>query len=249
MKLNTRSILKTAIWTILAVALGVLCLSAANFKKQAALKGVSVEMIGSEEGQYFMKKETIESEIIKLIGSLDKHTVGDISCDIIERELSRNPFIEDVNVFVSGRGVLTARLKQRSPVVRVISRGESFYIDAEGKRMPTSPYYSPRVHVITGNAAARDAESILDVVRYIRQDAVLDALVSQIELQDKDDIVLIPTVGKVKIRFGAPEYIVEKFENLKAFYSEVMAETTWDEYQSIDLRFRNQIVCKKNPTS
>jgi cell division protein FtsQ len=225
-------------------------LSAANFKSRGTLKGVVVEIKGLEGDAAFMKAESIERQITTLIGPLSKHTVGDVSTDVIERVLSKNPFIRDVEVYVSGNGELTAQIVQRVPIVRVMSpAGKSFYLDTQGKRMPASTEYTPHVHLITGSVGEASAEDLLPLVEYIRNDVFLNAFVGQIHCDAGDDVILVPTVGHARILFGEPDRIAEKFENLKAFYTEVIAEIGWEHYRSIDLRFRNQIICKKNPTS
>jgi cell division protein FtsQ len=249
MNRDIRTILVTAFWTALCAGLGVLCLSAAKFKKHATLKEIAVEIKGGADDTYFMRPEDIQSEIIKIIGPLSKHTVGDVSCDIIEATLSENPFIENVDVFVSGNAVLTARITQRKPVLRVIADGQNYYLDEAGKKMPVSQYYTPRVHVLTGNGASKHAEELLELVRFIKQDKTLNALIGQLEYTTADEVILIPAIGRAQILFGKAELIAEKFENLSAFYEEVLAESGWEQYRTIDLRYRNQIICKKNPTS
>ena len=249
MNRDIRRVVVTGFWAVSITALAVLCLSAAKFKKQAALKEIKVEIEGADSDACFMRPADIQREIREIIGPLDKHSVGDVSCDILEAALSRNPFIANVEVFVSGDAVLTARIAQRKPVLRVIADGENFYLDSEGKKIPVSPYYTPRVHVVTGTGAAAHAGEILGLVEFIRDDKVLNALFGQLVYTAGGDITLIPVIGRAEILFGKPEHIAEKFENLKAFYSEVLAEAGWEQYRTIDLRFRDQIICKKNPTS
>lgn len=249
MNTQIRSTLRNLFWTVLAAGVGALCLSAANFKKKTVLTGITVQMAGTEEGLYFMKPENLEKEISTMLGPLNKHTVGDVACDLVEEMLGQKAFIENADVYVNSNGVLTARITQREPLLRVMAAGQNFYIDKSGKRMPHSPYYTPRVHVVTGPMAARQAEDLIELVKALREDEVLDAMIGQIHYADKGEIILIPTVGHAQVLFGGPERLTEKFENLKAFYSEVVAVNGWDRYHIIDLRYRNQIICKKNPTS
>jgi len=249
MSRDIRKILATGIWTVCFAVLAVLCLSAAKFKKDAALKEIKVEITGDDTHAFFMRPEDIRSEISKIIGPLEKHSVGDVSCEIVETSLSKNPFIETVDVFVSGNSVLTARITQREPVLRVIGGGANFYLDSAGKRIPVSPHYTPRVLVLTGTGAARHAEEMLSLVEFIRQDKTLNALIGQLDCDASGEVTLIPVIGRAEIMFGKPEHIAEKFENLKVFYNEVLAQAGWEQYRTIDLRFRDQIICKKNPTS
>lgn len=249
MKQITREFIIKLFWAVVAAGLGVLCLSAANHKKNMAIKGITVNLDGSDKDLYFMTPMDIEREITKVIGPLEKHKVGDVSCDVVEEVLSRNPFIEKADVFVSGNSRLTAKITQREPVLRVISDGQNFYLDSKGERMPVSLNHTARVHVLTGPTAATRAKDVLELVLQIREDELMNALIEQLHFVAQGEIVLVPKVGNTHILFGKPERIVEKFENLKVFYSEVVAETGWYKYSTIDLRFRDQIICKKNPTS
>ncbi|HLF64893.1 MAG TPA: hypothetical protein VI603_14110 [Saprospiraceae bacterium] len=249
MKLDTQLFLRKAFWTVFATSLGVLCLSAVNQKQNMMLKGITVDLSGPDGDVYFMTPADIEREITKVIGPLTKHTVGEVSCDVIEEVLSRNPFIEKADVYVSGNAKLTAQITQREPVLRVISGGQNFYLDGKGVRMPVSRNHTARVHVLTGPMATAYAKDVLELVLQIRKDKFMDAFIEQLDYVSRNEIVLIPKVGHTQILFGAPDRIPEKFENIKAFYSEVIAQTGWDRYSTIDLRFRDQIICKKNPTS
>lgn len=249
MKPNLRAFMVKVFWTVFAAGLGVLCLSAVNHKKQMTLKGIAVDLEGMEDDVYFMTPADIEREITKVIGPLERHKVGDVSCDVVERVLSKNPYIENVDVYVSGNAKLTAKITQREPVLRVIADGQNFYLDSKGERMPVSLNHTARVHVLTGQAAATHAKEVLDLVLQLRKDEFMNAFIEQLHIVSQGEIVMIPKVGRAEILFGKPERIAEKFENLKAFYSEVVAETGWYKYSTIDLRFRDQIICKKNPTS
>lgn len=249
MKPGTVAILKNIFWTALTAALGVLCLSAANYKKNMPLKGIAINLSGVDDDVYFMTQKDIEGEITKVIGPLARHKVGDVSCDVIEKVLAQNPYVEEVDVFVSGNAKLTAKITQREPVLRVISEGQNFYLDSKGTRMPVSRNHTAHVHVLTGPMAAAHAKDVLELVMKLREDKFMNAFIDQLHYVSRDELILIPKVGRTQILFGTPDRIAEKFENIQAFYSEVIAETGWDRYSVIDLRYRDQIICKKNPTS
>jgi cell division protein FtsQ len=229
--------------------LGVLCLSAVNYKKGLPLQGIAVHIEGSGKNTCFMRPADIERQMLKVIGPLDKHRVGDVSCDVLEKDLARNPFVEEVEVFVSANAKLNARITERTPVMRVIGDGESFYLDSKGARMPVSSFYTARVQVITGPMASKHAKDVLELTEHLRDDEFMNAFIDQVHYVAKNDIILIPKVGGARILFGGPERIQEKFDFIKVFYSEVIAETSWDKYSTVDVRYHNQIICKKNPSS
>jgi cell division protein FtsQ len=249
MNRNTWAFVIKIFWAVLAAGLGALCLSAVNYKKNMPLRGISVQIEGPGKNTCFMRPADIERQMLKVIGPLANHNVGDVSCDVLEQDLSRNPFVENVDVFVSGNAKLTARITERTPVMRVITDSESFYLDSKGARMPVSSFYTARVHVLTGPMAANHAGDVLQLTELLRDDEFMNAFIDQLHYVSKHEIMLIPKVGGARISFGGPDRIQEKFDFIKAFYSEVVAETGWEKYSIIDVRFRNQIICKKIPTS
>lgn len=236
-------------WTVLIAGLAWLCVAAASHKRNMPIKGIAVHLTDEADNTAFMRSADIERKITEIIGPLANHKVGDISCDIIEETLQKIPFVRQADVYVSGNAILTVRITQRHPVLRVMSQGKSFYIDDEGQQMPVSPHYTARVHVLTGTHALDAAPEILTLIQHLRKDKLLGALIEQLHIDAKDDLILIPKTGQTRIYFGRTDRIAEKCENLKAFYHEIVAQTDWSRYGIIDLRYRDQIICKKNPTS
>ena len=71
-------------------------------------------------------------------------------------------------------------------------------------------------------------------------------MVEQIYVDEKGVLSFIPRVGSFEVIFGEPENIEYKFLKLEAFYNKVIPAQGWDAYKSVDLRFGNQLVCKKS---
>jgi cell division protein FtsQ len=56
---------------------------------------------------------------------------------------------------------------------------------------------------------------------------------------------LIPRVGAHIIKFGKFDHHLIKFRKLKAFYTEGLNHIGWNDYEIINLKYANQIICKK----
>jgi cell division protein FtsQ len=56
---------------------------------------------------------------------------------------------------------------------------------------------------------------------------------------------LVPKIGKQLIIFGDAADAREKLENLATFYRKVMSQKDWDLYKTINLKYKNQVVCSK----
>ncbi|HTO37374.1 MAG TPA: hypothetical protein VL021_03040 [Brumimicrobium sp.] len=156
----------------------------------------------------------------------------------------------------------------RRPVARVVTRGnKDFYIDNEFNLMKLSPYSKPRVLVFTGLESLLGTgfeyskiinndslktnlklDQIYRISNYVCNDAFYDAQIVQVHYTKNDGFVLIPRVGDNKIIFGSAnsdEMVSNKFEKLTTFYDEVIPYEGWDKYESINLKFKGQIVAKK----
>ena len=55
-------------------------------------------------------------------------------------------------------------------------------------------------------------------------------------------------LGNEKILVGGNENISEKLNKLKFFYQEGLRYEGWNVYQTIDLKNKDQVVCRKNQT-
>ena len=61
---------------------------------------------------------------------------------------------------------------------------------------------------------------------------------------------VIPKIGGQTIRFGmVDENLPEKFDRLKIFYNEGLRKVGWDKYKTIDLRYKDQVVCERRDTT
>jgi len=57
--------------------------------------------------------------------------------------------------------------------------------------------------------------------------------------------VLIPRVGNYEIQFGKMTDLETKFLKLNSFYEQALSKTDWNKYKTINLKYKDQIVCFK----
>lgn len=174
----------------------------------------------------------------------------------LETRLEANKLIRDAEVFTDMNGIVHINIHQREPVLRVFNTsGESYYIDRNGAKMPVSATFTARVPVATGNIfeVYKDSDSIntfvlnelYKIATYVDKDAFWKAQIEQIFVTAESELVIIPKIGDHTINFGTTEQMEDKFGRLLLFYKEALSRVGWDKYSAIDLRFKNQIVCKK----
>lgn len=186
----------------------------------------------------------------------------------IEKHLESMSEIRSCKVYKNLGNKWQIDIEVRRPIARIFNNnGESFYLDDLGFPMTTSPLYTARVVVVSGDIPdKKDSKSVEEIInnhtlktkfflddiyrisKYVCNDPLLSAQIGQIHREKNGDFVLIPQVGEHLIVFGSAfsdKEVAEKFEKLKVFYKEGLPFEGWNKYKEINLKFKKQVVCKK----
>lgn len=255
MKMKMKISPVTVAWIAGLMALAVLSVSAVNHKKAAMLNGIAVDIQEFAGGNQFLTEHDVREEILAVTGTLEGRNIGDVDVTAVEEALYANPYVRHTDAYISSDRVLTVSILQRKPLFRVFdNKHGSFYVDEEGVLLPVSPHFTARVTVVTGDIGIAEGESVIDhpplerlyrLVQRIDDDVFLRSLIEQIHYSSARRVVLVPKIGDMRIEFGELRSIDAKLENLKGFYTQVMKYRRWNEYQSINLAYNGQIVCKR----
>jgi len=189
--------------------------------------------------------------------------VKSIPVSEIEERIQRLRELKIAEVYLAIDGSLHVYTDQRNPVMRVLpDEGGDFFIDEEGCTFRKRNLYTPRLHIVGGNVditpAMLNGVSVLDTgfkdivlrdvfhfVQYINSNPFWSAQIDQIYIDSREEIDLFPRVGIHLIHLGTAENYEGKLRNLEAFYEKILPEAGWNKYSSINLEFRDQIVCKR----
>ena len=228
---------------LLVIALFVLIISFTNGKHQQQL--VSLDKINIELAEErFVNHEIIIDFMLENDVSFDSVCLNQFQLEALEQFLEYHPSIENVEVFTSQEGDVSIDIVQRKAVVRIITKDDNYYLDANGKVMPISKHYTPRVLVVSGNVSEQNHPEIFDFVNIINESEFWKAQITQLHFID-NEVILIPRVGEQKIHFGFLTRVKEKLDNLYQFYQQAMPVKGWQTYSDISLKYNNQIVCTK----
>jgi cell division protein FtsQ len=89
-------------------------------------------------------------------------------------------------------------------------------------------------------------DDIWQITKRIAADTFLSAQLIQVYITPERILQLIPRVGNHVIVLGDISDIDEKINKLRIFYSDGISRSgNWNDYKTIDLQFKNQIVCTK----
>mgnify|MGYP005803769421 CR=1 FL=1 len=95
-----------------------------------------------------------------------------------------------------------------------------------------------------------DFVKLLTFVKIVEEDDFWRSEVVQIVARTTSsgalEVELTPRSGRFTILFGRLDAVVAKFDKLLRFYRSGLSVIGWAAYRTIDVRYRNQVVCKKS---
>ena len=209
------------------------------------------EIIINSENK-FLDRYKIESLITE---KMDRDSIIK-NADIIEKNILANPFVKEIKLYQNLSNKLIVDLVQYQPIARLVSENKKdFYIDLHGNIFPTSTKFSERVlsihtddninYDLKNINSTNYGKKIFTMINYIINDNFLSKIISEIDINYDKNIIIYPQVSKQKIIFGYPEQIDVKFDKLMLFYKKILPAKGWNTYKTVNLKFKNQIICDK----
>ena len=166
--------------------------------------------------------------------------------DLKEMEflLESNDMIKSAQVYLTVNGEVRTKIEQKQPIARVYSK-TTFYIDEDGLWMPLSPQHSARVPLVSGDVEKEDLEIVYTMALKVHTDSFLKTYVTEIHQDENKEISLKMRLMNFEVLVGSLENLDEKMKNLKAFYQKAKKDKVLNIYKSVNLQFKNQVVCTK----
>ncbi len=250
--------LKQLGWMSFSLILVLSVTSAVQRKKGSSCEDISIKIKTAEnkDSTFITQRDIMDL----LSSSFEEEILGNrldrIDIGRMERVLERNPFIKEADVFIDNKNIIHIEIIQRKPMMRIMDGdGRNYYLDAEGNFMPLSIHYTARVPVATGFIPAHipdflerkqyGLKDVFELMTLLSNDSFYKAMIEQVHVSQNGDIILIPKIGGQQILFGNYKKAEEKLERLKIFYDQALPHEGWDKYRLIDIRFSNQIVCRR----
>lgn len=223
-----------------------------DISNNSIIKSVKIQMLNPAIS--FITNDDVE-EILREneVNTNAKEVSYRTSLKDIERQLENNKWISDATVFATNNGVLNIRIKQKEPVIRIQHKDSvtySYYLDEYANPIEWSEKYTPRVLVATCPSLGylksdlKLKSSLVETAQEIRQDTFWNAFVTQIDLNEKKELNLIPALGNHVINIGNSEKLKDKLNRLMAFYQHGFQTIDWTRFDEIDARFDGQIVTR-----
>lgn len=205
-------------------------------------KKVLVNIKDGDKVRFITQKEILsilENHELNPIGK----TYGRVKLQSMEKVLSENPNIKEVQCYKTPDGSVYVDIQQRIPKF-LIAGFECMYVDADKKFIPVSQNYAAYVPVVSGLVTKSMATGeLFDFVCYLEQDEFWNAQIEQIYIRADKKVELVTRVGDAVIVLGNLDNYQNKLKKLYKLYKNGFNIMGWNRFQKIDLQYENQVVC------
>ncbi|MCT4581243.1 MAG: hypothetical protein N4A35_07480 [Flavobacteriales bacterium] len=223
--------------------------------------------ISQEGGHHFITDESIKEQLLAIGYSFNNQTYQDIEVGRIEEVIRETPGVKKVDVYKLNNGELSLEINQSRPIARIITHAGlvSFYLDEDGNTMPLSETYIARVPVFSGeiyydNSAVINAQDIMMndslkrihtiddiylVAKAIDENDLIKLQTLQVFVNRKTEFEITPRVGRNRLMLGNSDNIENKLSRLEQFYTAVIKPQELNNFDTISVKYNNQIVCSK----
>lgn len=248
--ISIRKVLQAFVTLVLVGGCIAAILSASKVQEKGTLNSITVHL--TNENKYlFVDKVEVEKNIRQQFSLTNHQTIlNHINLTGIEQLLYNNPWIQKAQTFLDNQRNMHVYITQYTPAARVFfDNGESYYITRSLKLLPLSSRYTYYTNVIT-NVPWSNNDSVNTAIRaqavalmhIIERDTFWNTQIEQVSMTPDLTFELYPVLGTHKILFGDTTDAKIKLENLLGFYKNILNKIGWSHYQTLDVRYANQIV-------
>jgi cell division protein FtsQ len=219
-------------------------------------------------------EEEFDKYVSKIYPSIIGNPFDSVNLSILEKKIEKYPYISNADV-INNRGTLVIKATQDKIIAKIFNlKNEQYFLAESGKLVPKTKNTAGRIIVVNGNInrrysnnyfvykedtsknKSRSKHAVLNLVWriavFIDRNPFWKAQISQIYINDKQELELVPTIGEHVVLFGSVDIdenmdnvIKQRFENLKHLYTDGFKITGWNKYQSVNLKYGTEIPCKK----
>ena len=244
-------------WLVFLLIVGVVLLSSVAQKKNSFADGVQVEVRSLASGDKLISERDVKQALLKSFGNtLEGTELARLEVERMERVLEEDPFVQDAEAYVDQKNILHVSIYQREPMLRILDNtGGNYYLDQNGVKMPSSKNFAARVLVATGNVAPYTTDfrtkkrntlkDLFALSKILLADEFFHSFIQQIHVNNAGEFILVPLVGDQKIMLGNARKMEDKLHRLKVFYQQGMPYAGWNAYETINLKYNGQVVCRK----
>ncbi len=237
---------------LLVAYIGVAVVMANQQSARDKCRGYDIRILQDDGSRDFVT----QAEVRRLLKewSLDDTDRPASSIDLqkIEDHLSGVVNIESAMVQRMPDNTIRLTVMPMIPVARVFDfKGNSYYINRDGKRLTANARYHIDVPVISGNFdSIHSPASLIPLVERLHSDPQWNAITSQVMVDPHTrDVILVPLIRGHVVNLGDTSGIPDKLTRVMTMYRKVMPVKGWEYYDTISVKWAGQVVATRRAKS
>lgn len=209
----------------------------------------------------FIDAASSRQTIMNVCDTVNNEHIYMIPLDSLRKTLAKNPWTTEVEASINLKGVLDVNLKECEPVVRIYNiSGKSVYLDNDGNIYPENKNYTPHLLIASGYAkfpsdkngnvndsiyVDTDLPELYKIMMSVMADDYAKNCVKQIYLDVNKNYIFYLNNTDIFVIFGDANSVDEKLFKMKHFFMKMLGNPELDNYRSINLNYKNQVICTK----
>lgn len=209
----------------------------------------------------FLTRERLLKMLREKGGDPVGHALLAVNTHEVEKMVAALAPVARCDAYVDMDGRLCVRVHQREPIARVMPRnGRSWYIARDGNTFEALSGYVAPALVVSGavsDVQPSDGVQRLEAsgntfydhlyffLRTVYGDDFWRAQIAQVYVRDTLNVELVPRVGSQIVSLGGLDDFEYKLSKLRSLYAAYLPGAGLNQYETIDLRYGNQVVCKR----
>ncbi|MGP1514672.1 MAG: cell division protein FtsQ/DivIB [Bacteroidales bacterium] len=203
-------------------------------------------------------KQYVQEVLFDKFGNLTNYRRNHINTKVIKKYLEELDFVDYAYVSVSLSGILRIYITQKLIIARIYNHnGKQFYMDSKMGIIDVQRQQQiAKCFIVTGHdneipikkidsLTDKDYLVIYKLAMLIHNDDILSKWISGVTKKDQKWIML-PSQGDYTITLNEDSsFWEEEINRLHYLIEYSFSKRGWDDYENIDLRFYNQVVCTK----
>lgn len=230
---------------LLLIFIGLLALYSFTLHRNEGRRLASTKVEFEDTKNRYITEDAVNKLLIENKTAPRDVRILEVDLGKLEKSIDSNDMVRKSEVFVTIDGKLHAKVKQKTPVARVVGDDGSFYLDNEGNAMPLSPVSSARVPLVSGEYNAADSKKLGELFRMIHDDDFLKKNIIGVRIMPEGNVMMKNRNFDYAIEFGKTINMQRKFDNYKAFFQKAVRDSLIGKYKTINLKFIKQVVCTR----